>query len=163
VFRQFAGDGWEAGLSYQRKLTPRHRPQYGRLGLAYTRQTVARPLDTFANPDAGLRVAGAKLGADELSLRIQSATDALQPKLGLGLELSHKMELIADLGYLLPLGTQTQLQVDEESGFFLTRGSATLELPHADVGLRVNGQPTTALPWQLNRWLFSFGLLYRVW
>jgi len=162
LYRQLGGDGWEAGLSYQRNLTPRHRPLYGRLGLAFTRQTVGRSLGTYANPDAGLRVAGTHLGADELSIQLQARTDAVQPSLGLGLELSHKLELIADAGYLLPLGTRTQVQVAEESGFFLFRRSATVELPHPDVRLRVTDQPTTALPWQQTRWLFSFGLLYRL-
>ena len=162
VFRQLTGDGWEAGLSYQHNLNPRHRPLYGRIGLAYTRQAVARRLGTFANTDTGLRVAGAHLGADELSLSVQSLTEAMLPKLGLGLELSHKFELVADLGYLLPLRTRTQLQVDEESGFFLTRSSTAVDLPHTDVSLRLNDQPTTNLPWQLNHWLLSFGLVYRL-
>ena len=162
VFRQLTGDGWEAGLSYQHNLNPRHRPLYGRIGLAYTRQAVARCLGTFANTDTGLRVAGAHLGADELSLSVQSLTEAMLPKLGLGLELSHKFELVADLGYLLPLCTRTQLQVDEESGFFLTRSSTAVDLPHTDVSLHLNDQPTTNLPWQLNHWLLSFGLVYRL-
>ena len=162
VFRQLTGDGWEAGLSYQHNLNPRHRPLYGRIGLAYTRQAVARRLGTFANTDTGLRVAGAHLGADELSLSVQSLTEAILPKLGLGLELSHKFELVVDLGYLLPLHTRTQLQVDEESGFFLTRSSTAVDLPHTDVSLRLNDQPTTNLPWQLNHWLLSFGLVYRL-
>jgi hypothetical protein len=162
VFHQFSGDGWEAGLSYQHNLNPRHRPIYARAGLAYTRLSVARSLGSHANPDASLRVAGTRLGADELALRLQSVTDAVQPKLGLGVELSHKIELVADLGYLLPLRTRTQLQIEENSGFFLTRSSAALDLPAADVTLRVNQQPTSTAPWQLNRWLFSFGLLYRV-
>ena len=162
VFRQLTGDGWEAGLSYQHNLNPRHRPLYGRIGLAYTRQAVARRLGTFANADTGLRVADVHLGADELSLSVQSLTEAILPKLGLGLELSHKFELVVDLGYLLPLHTRTQLQVDEESGFFLTRSSTAVDLPHTDVSLRLNDQPTTNLPWQLNHWLLSFGLVYRL-
>ena len=162
AFGRYTGDGWEAGLSYQRNLNPRHRPLFGRLGLAYTRQAVARKIDTFANPDAGLRVAGTRLKADELSLRLQALTVAVLPKLGLGLELNRRLELLADVGYLLPLRTRTQLQVSEESGFFLSRSSATVDLPHADVNLRVDGQPTAALPWQLNRWLVSFGFLYRM-
>ena len=162
AFRQFRGNGWEAGLCYQHNLSPRHRPLYGRIALAYTRQAVARRLGIFANADAGLRVSGTRLGADELCLSVQSLTDALLPKLGLGLELSHKLELVADLGYLLPLRTRTQLQVDEESGFFLFRSSAAIDLPNANVGLRVNEQPTTMLPWQLNHWLLSFGLQYRL-
>ena len=162
VYRQLVGDGWEAGLSYQRNFNPRHRPLFGRLGVAYTRQTVARKLGTFNNPDTGLRVAGTHLGADELSLRVQSVTDAVLPTLGLGVELSHKMELIADLGYLLPTRSRTQLQVDEESGFFLTQRAATINLPNADVSLRVNEYPTVILPWQPARWLLSFGLLYRI-
>ena len=162
VFRQLAGDGWEAGLSYEHNLTPRHRPLYGRIGFSYTRQAVARRLGSFANADAGLRVAGSHLGADELSLSVQSLTDALLPKLGLGLELTRQLELVADLGYLLPLRTRTQLKVEEESGFFLTRSSATVDLPNADVSLRLNEQPTTALPWQLHHWLLGFGLLYRL-
>ena len=162
VYRECRGDGWLAGLSYQHNVNPRHRPLYGRAGLAYTRQTIGRKLGTFSNPDAGLRVAGTHLGADELSAHLQSVTDGLLPTLGLGLELSHKLELIADLGYLLPTRIRTRLALEEESGFFLTRSSAAIDLPRADVSLRVNDQPTTALPWQQQHWLLSIGLLYRV-
>ncbi|GAB3313309.1 hypothetical protein GCM10027511_24530 [Hymenobacter humi] len=162
VFRQFSGDGWEAGLSYQRNLRPRHRPVFGRLGLAYTHQAVARSLGTFDNANGSFRVGGTTLKADEISLAVQSVTNAVQPKLGLGLELSRKIELVADLGYLLPLRTRTELQVQEESGFFLSRSSAALKLPNSQVSLRVNEQATSAVPWHLNRWLLSFGLLYRL-
>jgi hypothetical protein len=162
LYRQFKGDGWEAGLSYQHNFTPRHRPLYGRAGLGYLRQTVGLPLGTFDNPDAGLRVAGARLGADELSARIQTVSDVLRPSLGLGLELSHRFELVADASYLVPLRRKTQLELAEESGFFLFRGSAAVDLPSADVNLRVNDQPTTRLPWQQQHWLLSLGLRYRV-
>ncbi len=162
LYGQFRADGWAAGLSYQRNLLPRHRPLYGRAGLAYTRQTAGRDLGTFVNPDAGLRVAGTHLGADELSAQLQVVTEALQPSLGLGLELSHKLELVADASYLLPLRTRTRLQLAEESGFFLTRSAAAIDLPHPDVSLRTNDQPTAALPWQPRPWLFSLGLLYRL-
>ncbi|MDO7847799.1 carboxypeptidase-like regulatory domain-containing protein [Hymenobacter sp. M29] len=162
LHRQFKGDGWEAGLSYEHNFNPGHRPLYGRAGLGYLRQTVGLPLGTFDNPDSGLRVAGTHLSADELSARIQTVSDALRPSLGLGLELSHKFELVADASYLVPLRRKTQLQVDEESGFFLFRSSATVDLPSADVDLRVNDQPTTRLPWQQQPWLLSIGLRYRV-
>lgn len=162
LYGQFSADGWTAGLSYQRNLRPRHRPLYGRAGLAYTRQTAGRDLGTFANPDAGLRVAGTHLGAGELSAQLQALTEALQPSLGLGLELSHKLELVAEASYLLPLRTRTRLQISEESGFFLTRNSAAIDLPLPDVSLRTNDQPTATLPWQPRPWLFSLGLLYRL-
>lgn len=162
VFRQFTGDGWEAGLDYQHNLNPRRRPVFGRLGLAYTRQTVAHALGTFENAAGGVRVSGITLNAKELSLRVQSLAEAVQPKLGVGLELSRKIELVADLGYLLPLRTRTQMQLNEESGFFLTRRSAAIDLPSADVSLRVNEQTTSAVPWHPTRWLLSFGLLYRL-
>jgi hypothetical protein len=162
LYRQFEGNGWEAGLRYQHNLNPRHRPLYGRVGLGYLRQTVGRSLGTFGNPDAGLRVAGTHLGADELSARVQTVNEALRPALGLGLELSHKFELVADASYLVPLRTKAQLEVAEESGFWLFRSSATVELPSADVDLRVNDQPTTRLPWQQQHWLLSLGLRYRV-
>jgi len=161
LFRQFGGSGWDAGLSYQHNLNPGHRPLYGRAGLSYNRQSVARKLGTFDNADKGLRMAGTHLGADKLSAQLQQTTDALLPTIGLGLELTHKMELVADLGYLLPTRTRTQLQVEEESGFLLFRSSAVIDLPHPDVSLRVNDQPTATLPWQQQRWLLSIGLLFR--
>ncbi len=145
---QFEGKGLQYGLRYQRNLRPGHRPLYGRAGLAYARQTVARPVGTFDNPDTGLRVAGTHLGADRLSARLQTLTEAVLPTLGLGLKLTYQLELVADAGYLLPLRTRAQLQLAEESGFFLTRNSATINLTAADVALRVNGQPTATLPWQ---------------
>jgi hypothetical protein len=162
LYGQLNGDGWAAGLSYQRNLRPRHRPLYGRAGLVYTRQTAGRDLGSFPNSDAGLRVAGTHLGADELSAQLQAVTEALQPSLGVGLELSHKLELVADASYLLPLRTRTRLQLTEESGFFLTRSSAAVDLPHPDVNLRTNNQLTAELPWQPRPWLVSLGLLYRL-
>jgi hypothetical protein len=162
LHRQFKGDGWEVGLSYQHNLNPGHRPLYGRAGLGYLRQTVGLPLGAFDNPDNGLRVAGTHLGADELSARIQTVNDVLRPSLGLGLELSHRFELVADASYLVPVRSKTQLQLDEESGFFLFRNDATVDLPAASVDLRVNDQPTTRLPWQQQHWLLSIGLRYRV-
>ena len=159
---QFEGEGLQYGLRYQRNLRPGHRPLYGRAGLAYARQTVARPVGTFDNPDAGLRVAGTSLGADRLSARLQTLTEAVLPTLGLGLELTHQFELVADVDYLLRPRTRAQLQLDEESGFFLSRSSATIILPAADVDLRVNGQPTATLPWQPQHWLLSLGLHYRL-
>ncbi|GAA4037593.1 hypothetical protein GCM10022409_23370 [Hymenobacter glaciei] len=159
---QFEGEGWQLGANYQRNLRPGHRPLYGRAGLAYIRQTVAYPVGTFDNPDDALRVAGTKLGADRLSARLQTLTEAVLPTLGLGLELTHQFELVADAGYLLHLRTRAQLQLDEESGFFLTRSSATINLPNADVDLRVNNQPTATLPWQPQHWLLSVGLHYRL-
>lgn len=69
---------------------------------------------------------------------------------------------MADVSYWLPLRTRAQLQLAEESGFFLTRSSAAVNLPNSDVDLRVNGQPTSALPWQPQHWLLSVGLQYRL-
>ena len=159
---QFAGEGWQLGLGYQRNLRPGHRPLFARAGLAYARQTVARPVGTFDNPDGALRVAGTRLGADCLSARLQTRTDAVLPTLGLGLELTHQLELVAEAGYWLPLRTRAELQLDEESGFFLTRRSATINLPSNEVNVRVNGQPASALPWQPQHWLLSTGLRYRL-
>ena len=159
---QFEGEGWQYGLSYQRNLRPGHRPIYGRGSLAYARQTVARAVGTFDNPDASLRVGGTHLGADRLSARLQTLNEAVLPTLGLGLELTHQFILVADAGYWLPLRTRAQLQLDEESGFFLTRSSATINLPNTDTGLRVNGPPAATLPWQPQHWLLSVGLQYRL-
>ena len=159
---QFEGEGLQLALRYQRNLRPGHRPLSGRAGLGYARQMVARAVGTFDNPDVALRVAGTSLGADRLSARLQTRTEAVLPTLGLGLELTHQLELVADAGYRLPLRTRAQLRLDEESGFFLTRGSATLNLPNADVDPRVNGQPASALPWQPQHWLLSLGLHYRL-
>ncbi|WP_201985960.1 carboxypeptidase-like regulatory domain-containing protein [Hymenobacter rubidus] len=161
LFRGFDGAGWDAGFGYQRNINPAHRPIYGRVGLSYNRQAVGRRLGTFDNPDAGLRVAGTRLGADKLSAQLQQVNDALLPTLGLGVELTHKIELVADLGYLLPTRNATQLELSEESGFFLARSSAAIDLPHPDVSLRVNDQPAAVLPWQQQRWLLSLGLVFR--
>ncbi|AMJ67219.1 carboxypeptidase-like regulatory domain-containing protein [Hymenobacter sp. PAMC 26628] len=160
-FEPLGGSGWEGGLAYERNLNPRRRPIFARSGLTYFRQSVGRDLGPYHNPDAGLRVAGTAFKADEIGLTLQTTTGALQPKLGLGVELSHHLELVADAGYLLFPRTRTQLALDERSGFWLSRSAATLDLPAADATLRVNGQPATGAPWQPGRLTFGFGLLYR--
>lgn len=160
---QLRGEGWEAGLGYARQLNPHGRPLRGRAGLAYLRQSVGRELGTVANPDAGLRLAGTSLAADQLTLSLQAITEAIQPRLGLGLELSHHWEAVADLGYLLPLRTRSQLLIEEKKGFFnFNQHAADLDLPATEARLVVAGQPAAAAPWQLGRLLLNVGVLYRL-
>ncbi|MDO7885258.1 carboxypeptidase-like regulatory domain-containing protein [Hymenobacter cheonanensis] len=163
VLGQMRGDGWEAGLGYERQLNPRGRPLHGRAGLAYLRQSVGQELGTFANPDASLRLAGTPLAADELTLSLQTITDALLPRLGLGLEINRRWEAVADLGYVLPLRTRAQLLVEEKKGFFsFNAHAADLDLPAAEAQVAVGGQPATGGPWQLGHPLLSIGVLYRL-
>ena len=159
AFGGLRGRGWEAGLGWEINLNPRHRPLHARLGVAYLRQSLGRNLGTFDNPDDGLRLAGTKLSADRLSLALQSLTEGIQPRLGLGLELSHQWEVTADLGYLWPLRTRTQLYVEEDKWFF--GNETTLDLPASEVQLTVAGQPATAAPWQLGRLQLSINLVHR--
>jgi hypothetical protein len=157
------GEGWEAGLGYARQLNPRGRPLRARAGLAYLRQSVGQSLGTFANPDAGLRLAGTPLGAEQLALSLQTTTDALQPRLGLGLELSHHWEAVVDLGYLLPLRTRSQLLVEEKKGFFsFSEHTAGLDLPATEAQVFANSQSAAGGPWQPGRLLLSVGVLYRL-
>jgi hypothetical protein len=162
VVGQLAGPGWEAGLSWEHNLNPRGRPVRGRLGVAYLRQSLGRDLGTFDNPGASLRLAGTELATDRLALSLQRVTEGLQPKIGLGVELSHQWQAVADLGYLWPLRTRTQLLATEQGGFFHADKESELSLPASEVQLTVGGQPATAAPWQLGRWLVSVGLLYRL-
>jgi len=163
VLRQLRGEGWEAGLTYIRNLTPRGRPLLGRVGIAYLRQSVGRELGTVPNPDADLRLAGSPLPGDQLTLSLQNVTDALLPKLGLGVEINHRWEAVADLGYVLPLRTRGQLLIEEDKGFFsFNQHAANLSLPATEARVLVNGQSATSGPWQLGRLLPSVGVLYRL-
>jgi hypothetical protein len=160
---QLRGEGWEAGFGYAHNLNSGGRPLHARAGLAYLRQSVGRELGTFANPDANLRLAGTPLAADELTLSLQAITDALQPRLGLGIELNHHWEAIADLGYLLPLRTHSQLLVEEKKSFFsFSQHTAGLDLPASEARVWLAGQPATSGPWQLGRLLLNVGVLYRL-
>jgi len=163
VLGQLRGDGWEAGLGYAHQLNPHGRPLHARAGLAYLRQSQGQELGTFANPDPGLRLAGTPLAADELILTLQNTTDALLPRLGLGLEINHRWEAAADLGYVLPLRTRSQLVIEEKKGFFsFNAHTADLALPAAEAQVFVDSQPVSGGPWQLGRLLLSIGVLYRL-
>jgi hypothetical protein len=157
----YRGDGWSAGATYELNLRPRHRPILLRAGLDYTRQRVRYELGNFDNPDHGLRLAGTKLSADNLRLGLQQRTDAWLPRLGLGIELSHRIEAVADLGLLLAQTTRDELHLDEQSGFFLFRDDADVPLTDAGATVRVNGE-TAGVPWRLGRPLLTVGLLYRL-
>ena len=160
---QLKGEGWEAGLHYERNLNPHGRPLLARVGLGYVRQAVARALGTFDNPDDNLRLAGTRLAASRVAVALQTQTTALQPKLGLGLELSHQLEAVADLGYLLPLRTRSQLRLQEVNhGFFSANYTATLLLPAAEAQVFVDGQPAAAAPWRPGRLLLLVGICYRL-
>jgi hypothetical protein len=160
---QLRGEGWEAGLSYQHQLNAHGRPLRVRASFGYLRQSAGRELGTFANPDTDLRLAGTPLAADQLALSLHTITDALQPQLGLGLELNHHWEAVADLGWVLPLRTRSQLLIAEKKGFFsFNEQAADLDLPATEALVHVNNQPATGSPWQLGRWLLSLGVLYRL-
>jgi hypothetical protein len=162
AFGGLQGAGWEAGLGWEHNLNPRRRPIVARLGVAYLRQSLSRDLGTFDNPDDGLRLAGTRLSTDRLALALQSITEGLQPRLGLGVEISHKWEAVADLAYLWPLRTRTQLVVTEQGGFFHFDRESALNLPASEVQLTVAGPPAPAAPWQLGRLLLSVSLLHRL-
>ena len=160
VLGQFGGGGWEVGLGWEHSLNPRGRPILVRLGLAYLNQRVGLDLGTFDNPDDGLRLAGTKLSANRLGLSLQQATNALPPKMGLAVELSHHWQAAAELGYLWPLRTRTELCVQEKRGFF--RNEAALSLPTSEVQLTINSQPASSAPWQLGRLLLGVEFLHRL-
>lgn len=162
AFGGLQGSGWEAGLGWEHNLNPRHRPIVARLGVAYLRQSLGRDLGSFNNPDDNLRLAGTRLTTDRLNLALQSVTEGVQPRLGLGVELSHAWQAVVDLGYLWPLRTRTQLIATEQGGFFHVDSESALNLPASEVQLTVAGQPATAAPWQLGRLLLSVGLLHRL-
>ncbi|MDO7873103.1 carboxypeptidase-like regulatory domain-containing protein [Hymenobacter sp. ASUV-10] len=157
----FRGNGWSAGATYEVNLRPRHRPILLRAGLDYTRQRLRYELGNFDNPDRGLRLDGTKLDADNLRLGLQQRTDAWMPRLGLGVELSHRIEAVADLGWLFAQSTREELHLDEKSGFFLSRDDADVPLAAAGATVRVNGE-AAGVPWRLGRPLLTVGLLYRL-
>ena len=163
VLGQLSGEGWEAGLGYEHQLNPHGRPLHARAGLAYLRQSVGQELGTFANPDPSLRLAGTPLAADELTLTPQNTTDALLPRLGLGLEITHRWQAVADLGYVLPLRTRARLLVEEKKGFFsFNTHTAALDLPATEAQVVVDNRPATGGPWQLGHLLLSVGVQYRL-
>jgi hypothetical protein len=163
VLGQLRGEGWEAGVGYEHLLNPHDRPLHVRAGLAYLRQSVGQELGTFANPDPSLHLAGTPLAADELILTLQNTTDALLPRLGLGLEINHRWEAVADLGYVLPLRTRSQLLIEEKKGFFsFNAHTVDLALPAVEAQVFVDKQPVSGGPWQLGRLLLSIGVLYRL-
>jgi hypothetical protein len=160
---QLRGSGWEVGLHYAHRLHPHGRPLLARAGLAYLSQQLGYELGTFQNPDPSLRLAGTLLAADQLTLTWQNQTTALLPRLGLSLELSHRWEATADLGYVLPLRTRSQLRIAEQKGFFsFGEHTATLPLPAAEAQTFVASQPAAAGPWALGRVVLQVGVLYRL-
>ena len=159
TFWNYTGAGWEVGATFERNLRPGHRPIMGRIGVGYTRQRVRYNLGSSDNPDRGLRLDDTKLSADRLSVGLQQLTEAWQPKVGLGVELSHRLEAVADLGLLLPLRTTTEVHLEERSGFFLSRSD--VDLPASSATVLVNDQATEA-PWHLGRPLLTLTLLYRL-
>ena len=162
MLRQLRGEGWKAGLLYAHNFNPRGRPLRGRVGLGYLRQSVGRELSTFDNPGAGLRLAGRTLPGEKLTLSLRNITDALLPKLGVGVELSRQWAATAELGYVLPLRPRTQLLEEKVRFFSFNQHTADLALPATEAQLLVNGQPAAAGPWQLGRLLLSVGLACRL-
>ncbi|RTQ45799.1 carboxypeptidase-like regulatory domain-containing protein [Hymenobacter gummosus] len=156
----FRGQGYGLGATYAYNLRPHHRPLRLRVGASHVRQRLRYALGTFDNPDAQLRLDGTRLDADRLQVAWQRAFRAWQPHLGFGLELTHRLELAADAGWLLPTRTRDELYVAEKRGFLLTRKQVELPLPTADATALVDEAPAPA-PWKLGRPSLTLQLLYR--
>jgi hypothetical protein len=161
VSGSYQGRGLETGLTYEHNFNPRHRPIYGRVGVSYTMQRVGYDFGTFDNGDSGLRVDGTKLGADKVSVAVQEFTEGWMPRLGVGVEVTHRVEIVADAGLLLSTRTRSELHLAEESGFFLFRNAVDVALPAAGATVLVNNTPAAA-PWSLGRPVFTLGILYRL-
>jgi hypothetical protein len=160
---QLRGSGWEVGVLYAHKVQATGRPLLARAGLGYVGQQLGYELGTFANPDPSLRLAGTPLAAGQLTLTWQNQVTALLPRLGLGVEISHRWEATADLGYVLTLRTRSQLRIEEQKGFFsFTEHAATLPLPAAEAQTWVAGQRADLAPWSLGRVALQVGVLYRL-
>ncbi|MDQ2770300.1 MAG: carboxypeptidase-like regulatory domain-containing protein [Bacteroidota bacterium] len=157
----FQGNGVEFGATYEHNFNPGHRAIRGRVGGSYFRQRLGYDFGTFDNPDQGLQVDGTKLSADRLRVAVQEFTDGWQPRLGLGVEATHHLEIVADLGLLLPWHRRSELHLAEESGFFLFRSETDVSLPAAGATVRVNNAPAT-VPWTLGRPLLTVGITYRL-
>ncbi|MCI1188210.1 carboxypeptidase-like regulatory domain-containing protein [Hymenobacter sp. DH14] len=157
----FQGQSLEIGATYEHNFNPRHRPILGRIGVAYFNQRVGYDFGTFDNADEGLRVAGTKLNADRISVAVQQFSEGWMPRLGLGVEVTHHLEVVADAGLLLPWRTRSELHLAEESGFFLGRNEVDLALPAAGATVLVNNAPGAA-PWSLGRPVLTLGILYRL-
>jgi hypothetical protein len=157
----FRGRGWEAGATYAYNLRPKQRPVLLRVGLSYTQQRLRYDFGTFDNADRGLALGGTALAASKLSVALQQRTTAWLPRLGVGLELSHRTEFMAEVGALLAPRIREELHVAEESGFFLTR--AKVNVPLADAGATVSVADKPAVtPWALGRPMVTMGLIYRL-
>ncbi len=155
--------GWQAGLGYTYHLNRRGRPLHLRAGLDYTRLVLGRDLGTFDNPAPGLQVGGRTFDSPRLALALQTRTEALQPKLGVGVELAHRCTWWLDAGYLLPLrDPRTELRLRETRGFFLSRHEVSQALPAADMQLQVRETPAVAAPWTPARLLWQTGLTLRL-
>ncbi|MBF9143209.1 carboxypeptidase-like regulatory domain-containing protein [Hymenobacter properus] len=161
VSGSYQGRGLETGLTYEHNFNRGHRPIYGRLGISYSMQRVGYDFGTFDNADEGLRVAGTKLNADKISVAVQEFTDGWLPRLGVGVEVTHRLAVAADAGWLLPWHTRSELHLAEESGFSLTRSEVDLPLPATGATVLVNNTPAAA-PWSLGRPMFTLGIQYRL-
>lgn len=159
VFGRFQGKGWELGATYEINLRPRHRPILARVGFGYLRQRVRYDFGTFVNADRDLSLGGKSLKAKTLAVAVQARTDGWLPRVGLGLELSHRFEVVADYGYLLPVSTRPEVRLKEKSGFFFNRHDTDTGL--SVEALQVNGQQAPP-PWRLDRSVLTVGILYRL-
>ena len=157
----FQGRGLEIGATYEHNFNPRHRPIFGRIGVAYLAQRVGYDFGTFDNADEGLRLDGIKLNADRISVAVQEFTEGWMPRLGLGVEVSHHLEVVADASLLLPWRTRSELHLAEKSGFFLWRNEVDVALPTAGASVLVNNVPAAA-PWSLGKPMLTIGILYRL-
>ncbi|SNC59388.1 CarboxypepD_reg-like domain-containing protein [Hymenobacter gelipurpurascens] len=147
-----------AGLRYTHNLSERARPVYVRAGLDYSRITIRQRLGRFDNPDTGLRVAGTLLDADRLAIGLQSVTHALEPQLGLEIQLSSTLHLFAEASYRVQTAERNELLLEEKQGFFLTRTTARVPLSSPEVQVKLQDQARQTAPFQPRPVLVRVGL-----
>ena len=153
----YRGKGTEIGATYEWNIRPRHRPVLVRVGAGQLTQRIRYGVGTFANPDASLRVEGTTLNASQLRLSWQRRIRAWVPQVGLGIELSHRVEVTADVGMLVGQRTRDELHLAEAQGFLLTRNQVSI--PATATGVHGAGAAT---PWKVQQPLITLHMLYRL-
>lgn len=154
--------GVQAGLGYKWQLTHKQkRPIRLVLALDYAYSTLLLRVKNYDNSDPKTTIKGETFDKNKFKVEFFSRQHNLLPKIAFELEITHRIDIFAEVGYFLPISKKQEglFFTDGRSSTWAGRSNqkrATIDLDNSNLSLRVDDIPTTKLPFQMNMFL-NFG------
>jgi len=121
---KISSGGMDYGIAFRKNLKSTGRPLFFEPSIAYCSKDYFVNLGTYSNPSA-FHFGGEKIDANKIAFAYGLQQKTITPQIAFSRRISRFASLKLFGTYNIPLDTKKAFRIEEKSGFFLSRKSAT--------------------------------------